>query len=1066
MLRLFRIQGFAPYLVIALLNAFTDLGHKIIVQNAIFKMYSGTTQVIFTTLVNACIVLPFVFFFTPTGWLADKFPKDRIIKIAALTAIPLTGAITLAYSMGWFEVAFACTLLLGTQAAFYSPAKYGYIKELTGKEHIATANAYVQAVTIAAILGGTVVFSALFEYLLPPNPNSIQDIMRSAAPLGWVLVGCSVLECLLAFRLPKQRDTDHTMRFDTRKYLSFGYLRENMAGVRRSQVIWLSIIGIAVFWGINQVVLASFPAYMKDTLGIHNTTISNGLMGLAGLGVILGSFIAGKASEHFIETGIVPLGALGITASLVVVPLLSNIWMLAGLFFFYGVMGGLFIIPLNALIQFNAAHDEAGTVLAANNFLQNLLMSSFLLATALLTSVFQVDTVFFLYAMALVAFAGSLFSLSKLPQAFVRYVVAVLVAQRYKLRVFGLENLPSTGGVLLLGNHASWFDWAMLQIACPRPVRFVMLRSIYEHPVLKPLFDIFGVIPIAPGKGSEESLQAVKQALAQGEVVAMFPEGRISRNGQLADFKRGFERAIPEHSLSGVGTGHSSPVVIVPFYLRGLWGTAFSYATSTLRRSDVHGAKRLITVAFGEPMPANSTAPMVKQRVIRLATETWQRYSNTLHATHLAWLRSAKAHPRRVAITDASKRRFTHIGLLASTIAHAHTLKRLVPPEEGYVGVLLPTSIDAVQTMFALWMNGTIPVMLDYSASADDVARSLVLTGIRTVITSAAFEGELSQQSPQAASALAEKRRLYVEDLQQAAKSRAVAGLRGRWLNPLTAFTALAPAWLLRVLYAHTPHLDDTAAVLFSGHGEALRAVELTHRNIVGNIRQIAETFNPREDDVVLAVLPFCEAFGCVVSVLMPLVSGLGVVCEAHPLNALAVGKHAARNEATVLFATPTLLKIYAESEDLHALMFASLRLVISGGEALPEATQKEFRHKFGLNIYEGFGTTETTPVATVNVPDVMTPGDWKVQIGTKPGTVGLPLPGSAVSVVHPETFAELPHGEEGLIVLAGPQVMKGYFDDAERTRAVLLERDGLVWYNTGRRGTVDGDGFVRVADE
>jgi len=155
-----------------------------------------------------------------------------------------------------------------------------------------------------------------------------------------------------------------------------------------------------------------------------------------------------------------------------------------------------------------------------------------------------------------------------------------------------------------------------------------------------------------------------------------------------------------------------------------------------------------------------------------------------------------------------------------------------------------------------------------------------------------------------------------------------------------------------------------------------------------------------------------------------------------------------------------------AESEDLHALMFASLRMVLSGGKALPETTQKEFRQKFGLNIYEGFGTTETTPVATVNVPDVMTPGDWKVQIGTKPGTVGLPLPGSAVSVVHPGTFAEMPHGEEGVVLLAGPQVMKGYYNDAERTRAVLLERDGLLWYNTGRRGTIDGDGFLRLTDE
>ena len=168
MLKLLKIRGFAAYLLIAFLNAFTDLGHKIIIQNTIFKFYDGTTQVVLTALVNACIVLPFVLFFTPTGFLADKFPKERIIQVAAACAIPLTGVITLSYYMGWFELAFAMTLLLGVQAAFYSPAKYGYIKELTGKENIANANAYVQAITIIAILGVQLRFRHYLNTLLRP----------------------------------------------------------------------------------------------------------------------------------------------------------------------------------------------------------------------------------------------------------------------------------------------------------------------------------------------------------------------------------------------------------------------------------------------------------------------------------------------------------------------------------------------------------------------------------------------------------------------------------------------------------------------------------------------------------------------------------------------------------------------------------------------------------------------------------------------------------------------------------------------------------------------------------
>lgn len=1035
MLKLLKIRGFLAYLIIAFLNAFTDLGHKIIIQNTIFKFYDGTTQVILTELVNACIVLPFVLFFTPTGFLADKFPKNRIITIAAAVAIPLTLGITMSYYMGWFEVAFAMTLLLGVQAAFYSPAKYGYIKELVGKENIAGANAYVQAITIVAILGGTVAFSVLFEKFISPEAATVQALVQSIAPLGWLLVAFSVIEFIFTLRLPKKHDTDTHLRFNVKKYVTFGYLRENLGRVRSQKVIWLSIIAISVFWGINQVVLATFPAYLKENLHVQSTTLANGLLGIGGIGVMIGAFIAGKASEEFIETGVVPLGALGVTVSLFVLPGIHSLWLIAVLFLVYGIMGGLFIIPLNALIQFNADSEEAGTVLASNNFMQNLLMTAFLLATALLTELYKLDSTWLLYAMAVISAIGAVFTLSRLPQAFVRYVVMVMASQRYKLQVLGMRNIPSTGGVLLLGNHASWFDWAMLQIACPRPIRYVMLRSIYEMPMLRPMLNIFGVIPIAPGKDAEESLSKIAEALKNGDVVAMFPEGRISRNGQLANFKRGYERAVST-------LPDDTDAVIVPFYLRGLWGTAFSYATRHQQRSGLQYGKRLVTVAFGERMSVRTEATVVKQRVADVSLWAWREYAQTLDSIPVAFLKSAKRYALEIAMVNHDKRRMTNINLATQTINFAQGMKRFVSDSSSansHIGILLPTSAEAVIASIGAMMSGKIPVMLDYTDSADDIAVGMRLQAVSTVITTHAFQEQLSRRFPNLPQILASAKLVYFDDIQKQIETSIVKG----------AFVRFAPLWLLKKMYFAKHYSEHSALVLFAGQAATLRPVDLSHQQIKGTIKQITEVLNPNENDTVLAVLPMCTAFGAISSVFMPLLSGIQVVCAekaAEERDMIALGRFAARNEASLLFANPAQLRDFAEDSALHAIMFSSLRLVVTGSdgknEGLDEGTYSLFRTKFGVQIYEGFGTPDSTPIASVNVPDVITPGEWNVQVGTKKNTVGMPLPGCTLSIVDEQSGEKKKVGEIGNICIHAP-----YRD------AVKIDV----------RGVVDEDGFLTI---
>src|SRR5690606_19288771 len=384
---LYKLRGMLPYLLAMFLNAFVDLGHKIVIQNTIFKMYDGHVQVILTAIVNGLILLPYILLFSPAGFLSDRFAKNSVMRVSAAAAVVLTLAITASYYLGWFEVAFAMTLLLGVQSAIYSPAKYGYLKPLVGKERLAEGNGVVQAVTIVAILTGTFAFSIVFELWFDrQGAADTRAILRAIAPLGWVLVICSVVEFYLTTRLPVLESGDSALRFSAADYVRGHALRENLDPLRRNQIIRLSIIGLSVFWAVSQVMLAAFPSFAKESLNIHNTVLLQGMLATSGIGIIIGSFLAGRFSQRHIETGLIPLGAAGIAAGLLWLPGLQSVTAHCLNFFLIGMMGGFFIVPLNALIQFHAGEHEMGKVLAANNLVQNIAMLGFLAVTALVAT--------------------------------------------------------------------------------------------------------------------------------------------------------------------------------------------------------------------------------------------------------------------------------------------------------------------------------------------------------------------------------------------------------------------------------------------------------------------------------------------------------------------------------------------------------------------------------------------------------------------------------------------------------------------------------------------------------
>lgn len=592
---LLKIKGFLPYIVMIFLNAFVDLGHKITVQNTVFKTYDGDALILLTAIVNALILLPFALLFTPSGYLSDKYPKHRVMRVTAWGAVGLTGMITLFYHLGWFWAAFAMTLLLAVQSAFYSPAKYGYIREIAGKERLARANGMAQATTTIAILAGTFLFSVLFElHLEGATYADERDILQTIAPIGWFLMAGAALELCLAYRLPATSQTDETMRFDWRKYHTGHYLRTNLKTVKSSETIFLSIIGLALFWSIGQVLLAAFPSFAKENLGVLDARVVQGMLACAGIGIMLGSIIAGRVSKNYIETGLIPIGSIGVAICLFILPGLTSPLAHGVNILLLGLLGGLFIIPLNALIQYHAGEHILGRVLAGNNLIQNTVMLSFLALTVTFSLVEISHLLFPL--LTVVALAGASYTVFKLPQSLVRFIVAIGARRRCQLEVSGFRNIPETGGVLMVGNPSADLDWAFAQIASPRPLRFALDTTRPRQWRLRKFLDFIGAIPVS-GADDKAAVAAIAALIKKGEAVCLFPADFPGRSSQLEALQRA--GANEARAVADAGTG-----ALLPFHLQDLAQSA---------------GKAKVAIAFGEPLPMDASADELQQRIKALA---------------------------------------------------------------------------------------------------------------------------------------------------------------------------------------------------------------------------------------------------------------------------------------------------------------------------------------------------------------------------------------------------------------------------------------------------------------
>jgi acyl-[acyl-carrier-protein]-phospholipid O-acyltransferase/long-chain-fatty-acid--[acyl-carrier-protein] ligase len=616
-----------------------------------------------------------------------------------------------------------------------------------------------------------------------------------------------------------------------------------------------------------------------------------------------------------------------------------------------------------------------------------------------------------------------------------RLLVRPLVRVFYRTRVTGLENLPP-GPALILPNHISYVDAIVLSFAADRPMRFMMLTSIYETKGLKWLFKALGAMPISPNDGPqkvEAALERARAALRDGQTVVIFPEGQLTRDGNMVGFRGGFSRiaqGVPD-------------VPVVPAYLDGLWGSVFSMQKGPSFWSRLKELPRPVEALFGTAL--TKAEPLeARLAVSELGAQAMERRVRSRRAPLAReFAAAAKKHWNRPAIADSTGQDLSYGRALTGAVLLGGVLDAELSGEKN-VAVLMPPSAGGALANLALAAAGRTAVNLNYTASRDALTHAVLQAELKTVVTSKRFLEAL--KADRGFEPPAGLRLVFLEDLAPRIPS---------WKKTLTYLvlrvlpTSLVRRWFMPKAVTD---LDATATVLFTSGSSALpKGVELSQLNVLANVEMVREVFPWAPRDVVLGVLPFFHSFGYTVTLWLALLSGMGAAYHVHPMQAEEIGKLALKVKPTILLGTPAFLQRYAQR--IAAEAFASLRLVIAGAEKLRDSVADEFQSKFGVRPYEGYGATELSPVATAALPDA---GRQK---GSLPGSVGRALPGSAIKVVDPATGDLVPYGAPGMLLVKGPHVMRGYLGEPGKTAEVL--QDG--WYVTGDIATLDRDGFVSI---
>ncbi len=607
-------RRFLPLFLTQFLGAFNDNVFKTALITLVIFRAGQLTQMdgkTLATLLPGLFILPFFLFSATSGQVADKFEKSAIARGVKLFEIAVMSLAAWGFIANNLWPLVAALFLMGLHSTVFGPVKYGYLPQHLNSKELVGGNGLIEMGTFVAILLGEVL-GALLATL--PGIYAATTVVAIAV-LGWWV----------------SRDIPLTPAVDAKLVINWNPFSEtwrNLRFAKSNRTVWLSLLGISWFWFYGATLLAQFPTYSHEVLG-GDESVFILLLTFFSFGIGAGSLLCERLSGHKVEIGLVPFGAIGLTlfgidlyfatptaphagaTALHFTSFLTNSahWRLLADIVLLGLFGGFYIVPLYALVQTRSEKSHQSRIIAANNILNAFFMVLSVGVSMLLFSLGLSIPHLFL-ATALMSALVTIYIYTLVPEFLMRFLVWLLVHSVYRLEKQGLEHIPEEGPALVVCNHVSFVDPLVIMAACPRPIRFVMDHHIFKLPLLSFVFREARAIPVAPARENakllEQAYEEIAKALTAGEVVAIFPEGRITDTGELYPFKNGVRRILDR-----------TPVPVVPMALRGLWGSFFSRKDGpAMTRPFRRGAFSRIGLAVGSLINAATATPETLQQTV------------------------------------------------------------------------------------------------------------------------------------------------------------------------------------------------------------------------------------------------------------------------------------------------------------------------------------------------------------------------------------------------------------------------------------------------------------------
>jgi acyl-[acyl-carrier-protein]-phospholipid O-acyltransferase/long-chain-fatty-acid--[acyl-carrier-protein] ligase len=1025
LVQLLSARRFAPLFVTQFLGAFND--NLLKASLGIFVTYrladqSGLAPASLVMIAGGVFIAPFFLFSGASGTLADRIDKAAIaqwVKVAEI-AIMAVGAAGL-----WLQsipLLFIALFGLGTHSTVFGPIKYALLPQHLHPDELVAGNALIEAGTFLAILLGTILGGSLVVF------------DNGALIVGAAGVGAATLGWITARLIPP---APAALGDDAPRPRLLRDAIDVVQHVTRQSKLLLPVLAVSWFWLFGATVVSGLPILAKDVLFADEHVVTL-MLALFAIGVGGGSLLAERLLHGDVSARHVPLGGCVMAACAVDVYLaarghapaaeLATVtmflreprhWRILADLVGLAIGGGLFTVPLYAILQHESEPSHRARVIAANNIINALAMTiAAVAAAALLSSGMTMDALFGLCGVATIPVIAITAWIVR--RGILKSVVRLVLRVIYRVEVEGIEHVRAAlPHAVIAANHASFLDGLLLGAFLPGDPIFAVDTYIAKRWWAKPFLAVVNALPVDPT--NPLSIRAMIRAVERGSACIIFPEGRITTTGALMKVYEG-PAVIAERTNAA----------LVPVRIEGVEFTPFSRLAGKVRRRLFPRIRIRVLPPRRLTTPEGVTG-RARRAALRRALGDEMVASMFATARIDTTLFDALAEARQqhggfhVVADDLEMRPMTYTGILTASYALGSVLARRTRPGER-VGVLLPTSRAALVTFFALQAERRVPAMLNFSTGAASAQAACRAAEIALVVTARRFV-EKAKIEPLIAALAAQTTVVYLEDL------RPEIGLVRR----VTA--------LLRALGTKPRHekerADDPAVVLFTSGSEGTpKGVVLSHRNLLSNRHQLASVVDVSPKDVVLNALPMFHSFGLTGGVLLPLLSGVRTFLYPSPLHYRTVPEIAYGINATILFGTDTFLAGYARVADNYD--FYSVRYVFAGAERVKAETRRVWFEKFGIRILEGYGTTETSPAVAVN-----TPMHFRI------GTVGRLLPGIDYRL---EPIDGIAGG--GRLFVHGPNVMLGYLR-AERPGVLEAPADG--WYDTGDIVEIDAERFVTI---